>query len=96
VSFTEERCITLHCDDCGHVYGYDESEFGGAVHFGEKDSVAARNDAADMDWGITDEGDWCPPCWSKKQCERFGHVPALDVSGEYCDRCEERLVPRVI
>lgn len=87
MGITEERCITLRCDDCGEGFGYDE----GIVHYDLDDRVEMRNNAADCDWGITDEGEWCPPCWARKTCERFGHVPTIDMRGEYCDRCEEKL-----
>lgn len=87
MSVTEHRCITLHCDACGEAFGYDEGE----VHFGVEDSATARNDAAYCDWGITDAGDFCAVCWAQKLCAEHGHVPAIDVAGEYCDRCEEKL-----
>lgn len=87
MAITEQACITLRCDECAEPFQYD----GITMHWDTDDRVELRNNAADADWGITDEGEWCPSCWARKVCERFGHVPALDCAGEYCDRCEEYL-----
>jgi hypothetical protein len=87
MSVDTHQCISLRCDECRQPFEYD----GVTQHWDAEDVVEARNNAADCDWGIADEGEWCPPCWARKACERFGHVPALDVRGEYCDRCEEKL-----
>lgn len=87
MSITEQQCISLRCDDCGEPFQYDDM----TALYDVDDRVELRNNAADCDWGVTDEGEWCPPCWARKVCERDGHVPAIDVRGDYCDRCEENL-----
>lgn len=89
MGFTETRCIVLHCDGCAAEFCYDDVP----QHFSQGDTSTARHDAAEMDWGITDEGELCPACWVRKvcaqMCAQIGHVPV--VGDSYCDRCEAEL-----
>lgn len=87
MSTIEHQCITLACDECGDALNpADEGE----MHFGSVGE--ARNDARRyFEWTGDDERDLCPTCTAHAQCVELGHIPALDVRGEYCDRCEEKL-----
>jgi hypothetical protein len=79
-------CHTIVCDGCGQTLNpADEGE----IHF--SDAHEARAELHFYEWTSDGERDLCPSCTADAQCAEHGHVPALDVRGEYCDRCEEKL-----
>lgn len=80
-------CHTIECDECGQTLNpADEGE----IHF--SDAAEARNEATQcFDWSGIGERDLCEVCTKAAQCAEDGHVPALDVGGDYCDRCEAKL-----
>lgn len=80
------ECHTIVCDECGQTLNpADEGE----IHF--SDAAEARSELRYYEWSTDGERDLCPTCTAAARCAKNGHVPALDVRGEYCDRCEEKL-----
>lgn len=86
MSVQATTCYTLSCDSCGQTCNpADEGE----IHF--YDVEQARRDMLDYEWSHTEGRDLCRECTAADQCAKLGHVPALDMGGKYCDRCEEPL-----
>lgn len=83
-----QTCYTLVCDECREaVYEADE---GCPYHFESIEPL--RHEATEYgEWSQDGERDLCPACTAAASCAADGHVPALDVGGDYCDRCEAKL-----
>jgi hypothetical protein len=87
-------CLSVHCDQCGHILGRSER----ALHF--RTHSAAINAAMADRWQVGPNGQWwCPVCAPALICRTKGHqfTPwrSPQTSGErpapseyrYCRRC---------